>query len=299
MAGDEEDLVYCVVVFGPYADSIRLLYRQRVPWHHEATGGRIRFLRADNPRSSGDRTPQSLARMGTDYASVVAEWDADVRDNGDEGLTRSRHEKVVLDHLGLTLDSTPCLVVFPNQDLVKDARPTVIRIPRAAAASPECAARILESMTDKLAEKRLGDVIDGAGVVSPDRLKEWIRDTCRELESCFNTAVLVPPGPVEVEFVNDRLARVRRDRFHAEVRGSTQVALFRAAVDGLGKDITWKVVTQAQLRRVAAEHPEKGAGVPLSAATYKRAGNRLKSSLGELAAYWHQDGSGVRWAPPS
>lgn len=119
---------------------------------------------------------------------------------------------------------------------------------------------------------------------------------------------------IQTQVQSDDLAVVTRGRYRLEVRGESLVKLFRFVYPYQGETHGWDEIQKAWTamdrmstsdrstwKTSAAGYAPTGEDwkPPPPVETLMRYGCRVREALGELGVYWHQDGEGVRWAPPS
>lgn len=104
----------------------------------------------------------------------------------------------------------------------------------------------------------------------------------------------VAPSPTGDSFI------VSKGDYSVTIKGPSRVRLFRLVAAQPHRDHAWGDIIQALLAQAADAFREgRPVRVPLSEKTLQRQGRRIAKTLGEAGCYWHQDGHGVRWAPPT
>lgn len=119
---------------------------------------------------------------------------------------------------------------------------------------------------------------------------------------------------ISVEVPSHDLAIVTRGEQRWEVRGSSLVKLLRFVYPYMGETHSWSEIQKAWTAMDGMPSSDRstwktaGAGYVPTGEDWKppppveslmRYGSRIREALGELGVYWHQDGEGVRWAPPA
>jgi hypothetical protein len=138
------------MLFGPGSRALRDLVYELAPYLEKESGSLVDWVTFGDPRRGDEAVRARLSNCGIQLEELSAEWSASIETCADADDAVTRETAKLASVLGKTPEDMPMVILFvPGSD----QEPIPIRLPRAAAHSPELARKALDVLRSKLSAR--------------------------------------------------------------------------------------------------------------------------------------------------